>query len=147
MPAPTLRDHVRPTDSDYPSGIYRVVGTSDETVTLLRVGNADGRRVTTGEIVRVGRDELEGFEPAENPDGTRPLAAVVASKLEMAYWAVRVFGRQLAAQPLPSAVAVAVLATGYFGDRLVSLPDVVPGVLILVGSLGLAYVGSGRLQQ
>ncbi|WP_254523410.1 hypothetical protein [Natrinema caseinilyticum] len=71
----SIRDHVRPIEADRPDGIYRVVGTSREAVTLLRVGDADGRRVSTGEIVTVSADDLEGFDRAENPDGNRPLTS------------------------------------------------------------------------
>jgi hypothetical protein len=42
-------DHLRPTAPERAGvnpGVYRVVGT--DPVTLLRVGDADGRRVTTG---------------------------------------------------------------------------------------------------
>lgn len=144
MDPPSVYDHLQPTDIDYPDGTYRVVGTSEEAVTLLRVADADGRRVNTGEIVTVDSDELDGFEPAENPDGNRPLGAVVTSKLEMTYWSVRVFVQQLATHPLPTAVAVTLVVVGSFGERVLPLPEIVLSGLILVGSLGLAYVGSGR---
>lgn len=137
-------DHVRPIDADPPDGIYRVVGTDRETVTLLRVADADGRRVTTGEVVAVDRGDLDGFAPAENPDGNRPLGAAVASKLELTYWSVRVFVGQLAARPLSTAVATTLVLTGALGEGVVPLPDVILGGLIAAGSLGLAYVGSGR---
>ena len=144
MDSPSVYDHLQPTDLGYPDGTYRVVGTSEDAVTLLRVADADGRRVNTGEIVTVDSDDLDEFGPAENPDGNRPLGAVVASKLEMTYWSVRVFVQQLATNPLPTAVAVTLVMVGSFGERVLSLPDIVITGLILVGSLGLAYVGSGR---
>lgn len=140
-----VRDHVRPTNGDYPDGIYRVVGTDDEAVTLLRVGDADGRRVNTGEIVAVSDSELETFEPAENPDGNRPLGAAVASNAAMVYWRLRAFGQQLAARPLPAAVAGALVLAGVAGEGVVPVPEIVLTVSVLAGSLGLAFVGSGRL--
>ena len=73
MGDPSVFDHVRPWDAPYEDGIYRVVGTADGSVTLLRVGDADGRRLNTGTIVTVEAAQLEGFEPAENPDGNRGL--------------------------------------------------------------------------
>jgi hypothetical protein len=145
MRSPSAYDHVRPTDADYPEGTYRVVGTADGTVTLLRVADADERRVNSGEVVAVDHDELDGFDPGENPDGNRPIGAAVASKLEMGYWSIRAFLRQLVANPLPSAVALGVVLAGFLGEGVLPLPDVGLGALILAGSLGLAYVGSGRL--
>jgi hypothetical protein len=76
---PAVSDHYRASDgtAGVDNGVYRVVGTADETVTLLRVGDADGRRVHTGEIETVEPDALTAFEPAENPDGNRsPLRAI-----------------------------------------------------------------------
>ena len=145
MASLSMRDHVRPTTGDYPDGIYRVVGTSDESTTLLRVGDADGRRVTTGEIVRVADGDLEAFEPAANPDGNRPLGDVAASGLEMVYWRLRAFGQQLAARPLPAAVAGALFLNGFAGEGVVPLPEVALTVSVVAGSLGLALIGSGRL--
>lgn len=78
---PSPYDHYRPVDADYPEAVYRVVGTgTDEEagkVRLLEVADADGRRVTTGRVLAVPREELAGFEPAENPDsGFRPMQVV-----------------------------------------------------------------------
>ena len=145
MNAPSAYDHLRPTDDDPPDGTYRVVGTGDAGVTLLRVADADGRRVNSGELRAVGHDELDGFAPAENPDGNRPLGVAVASTLVMVYWSIRVFVQQLLVHPLAAAVALALLAAGNVGNSLLPMPDAASGVLLLVGRLGLAYVGSGRL--
>lgn len=145
MTSPSVYDHFRPTDIDYRDGIYRVVGTNEETVTLLRVGAGDGRRVNSGEIVTVNCEELSGFKSAENPDGNRPLWALAASKREMGYWSVRVFIQQLAAHPLPTAVSVILVLAGSFGEDLLPFPAVVLSGMILIGSLGVAYIGSGRL--
>ncbi|MFC6769633.1 hypothetical protein [Natrinema soli] len=145
MASLAVRDHVRPTDDDYPDGIYRVVGTNEGAVTLLRVGDADGRRVNTGEIVTVSDDDLEGFAPAENPDGNRPLGATVASNVKMGYWSLRAFGQQLVARPLPVAVAVVLVLVGFVGEGVAPVPEVVLTVAVIAGSLGLAFIGSGRL--
>lgn len=144
MSEPSVYDHYRPTDTPYADGIYRVVGT-DDGVTLLRVADAGGRRVNTGELLTADADAFEGFVPAANPDDDRSMGAVVASTVEAAYWSVRVFGRQVAANPVPSAVAAAFVLAGIVGDQFVRLPDAAFGASIVVGSLGLAYVGGGRL--
>ena len=145
MSSPSVYDHYSPADTGYPDSTYRVVGTGDEGVTLLRVGDADGQRVNTGEIVTVSYDEFERFNAAENPDGNRPVGTAVRSQLEMIYWSLRVFVQQLAAHPLISLLAIAVILVGNFGEGTVPLPDLAYGVLIIFGALGLAYIGNGRL--
>ncbi len=68
MSEPQPYDHVRVSaQGPVPAGIYRVVGTGEK-VTLLRVGDAEGRRETTGEVVQVSRSAYDGFETAPNPD-------------------------------------------------------------------------------
>lgn len=61
-------DHLEPDGADYPSGTYRVVGLPEGSVTLLRVTDGDGSRANTGEVIHVSREDLDEFEPAENPD-------------------------------------------------------------------------------
>lgn len=67
--APAPYDHFRTTPTaDEDPGIYRVVGTSESAVTLLRVADADGTRRATGVLCRVPLTTLDGdFEPAANP--------------------------------------------------------------------------------
>lgn len=145
MRSPAVYDHVRPTTSDYPDGIYRVVGTNGETVTMLRVGDDDGQRVSTGELITVTEDDLDAFDWAANPDGNRPLGTKLKLQVEMVYWSLRVFVQQLLAHPVPAAIGIATVLVGRFGGQFISLPAAVFGGLIFAGSLWLAYVGSGRL--
>jgi hypothetical protein len=145
MPDPAVYDHLRPTDGEVPDGIYRVVGTGEETVTLLRVGDADERRVNTGAVHRVARDDLDGFARAENPDGNRSGEAMLVGAVEVLYWSVHAFGRRLLRKPLPTTAALALVAAGALGDVFVSAPDPLFDVLLLVGALGLTLVGGGRL--
>jgi hypothetical protein len=144
---PSTFDHYRPAGAtvDCPAGVYRVVGVDDESVTLLRVGDAEGRRVNTGETVAVDRQALAGFVTAENPDGRPSPGAAIAALGGAAYWSTRAFVGELLAHPLASAAAVAVVVAGAVGDGIVAAPTPVFGAALLVGSLGLAYVGSGRL--
>jgi hypothetical protein len=141
----SVSDHLAPTTADRPAGVYRVVGTAEETVTLLRVGDAEGRRVHTGEVVTVPRSNLSGFESAANPDGNVPATAAIASPVRMAGWSVRAFLGQVQSHPVPAGVALALVAAGWYGGRVPVVPDGVAVVVTLLGSLGLAYVGSGRL--
>ena len=145
MVSPTIYDHYSASDTDYPDGIYRVVGTDEERVTLLQVGDTDGQRVNTGKIITVSHGDLGDFESAENPDGNPPVGAAVRSQLEMIYWSLRVFVQQLATNPLLSLLAILVILIGNFGEGIVPLPDAACGVLIIIGVLVLTYAGSGRL--
>lgn len=142
MSSPAVYDHaLPPDDAGCPTGVYRVVGVTDGSVTLLRVTDADGRRVATGETVTVERDTFAAFSSAPNPDETRSFEAIV----DAGYWSVRAFVRQLLAHPLRSGSALAAVLFGVGADRFVDLPAPTFAALVLAGSLVLAAVGSGRL--
>lgn len=143
--SPAIYDHLQPTSEEYRDGIYRVVGTDEDTVTLLRVGDADGRRRNTGELVTVDRDAIDSFESAENPDGNQPVGAVLRSVGASTYWSVRTFAMNLVANPLPSLVALLVLLAGALGPDYLDMSGPVETGLIVVGALALTYIGSGRL--
>jgi hypothetical protein len=84
-------DHYRPTQGDYSGGVYRVVGVTDA-VTLLRVTDADGRRVHPGTLRSVQAATLESdFEPAENPDAGLSPGGAVRNAVQGLYWSVRRF--------------------------------------------------------
>jgi hypothetical protein len=143
--SPNQYGHFKPVEVDVSNGIYRVVGSDEETVTLLPVADANERRIHTGEVVTVSLGEFAGFTPIENPDGNRSLGATLRSHLEMGYWSFRVFLQQLASKPMSATVAILLVIVGTFGNQILPLPDAVSGGLILFGSLGLALIGSGRL--
>ncbi len=70
-------DHVRASpDGAIPAGVYRVVGTGGERVTLLRVADSRDRRVHSGAIERVDSETLAALDPAENPDAGLSLSAL-----------------------------------------------------------------------
>ncbi|SNZ11993.1 hypothetical protein SAMN06269185_1454 [Natronoarchaeum philippinense] len=86
-----IGDHYRPTEDDADAGIYRVVGVPDD-VTLLRVADADGRRVHTGAIRHVQRATLDAdFESASDPDAGLSPVAWLRNLLSGMYWSVRRF--------------------------------------------------------
>jgi hypothetical protein len=81
--------HYHPIDADRDPGVYRVVGATDG-VTLLRVGDADGRRVHTGEVRRVTASTLRTeFEPAADPDAGLSPAGTLRNAAQGLYWSVR----------------------------------------------------------
>jgi hypothetical protein len=83
--------HYRPTQGDHGGGVYRVVGVTD-TVTLLRVTDADGRRVHTGELRSVQTATVEAdFEPTEDPDAGILPAETARNAAQGLYWSVRRF--------------------------------------------------------
>lgn len=141
MRSPSTYDHLRPVDADCPDGTYRVVGTGDESVTLLLVADAEGRRRHTGELITVDADAMGTFEAAENPDGNRSAASAATDRLPTVYWEVRAFLHELVVAPLPTAVGGLAIVAGLQG--MVPLPSELQGGLILAGSLLIAVVGSG----
>lgn len=142
-------DHVRLSGDadavDATPAVYRVVGTDDESLTLLRVTDAEGRRANTGDLLHVEREHLSAFESAENPDDNRSFAAALAGQVDGLTWQLRVFGRSLAARPLPSAVALAVVTVGLVGDQFLAGPDWAFGLAVFAGSLAVAALGSNLL--
>lgn len=81
--------HFRPVAGQHAPGVYRVVGATG-TVALLRVGDAEGRRVHTGEIRHVSATTLRAeFEPAESPDAGLSLSGTVRGIAQWFYWNVR----------------------------------------------------------
>lgn len=76
---PTVSEQYRPTNGVAEEGIYRVVGTDGESVTLLRVGDEDGTRVHTGDVTSVSRTTFDDeFTPAAEPDSGGRLSLVLA---------------------------------------------------------------------
>jgi len=142
-----MLDHLRPSEADYHDGIYRVVGTGSEAVVLLRVGDAEERRVHSGELVTVDTTELDGFERAEDPSGNRSVGRALFSALETAAFSLRSVAGSLAANPLASAVAFAFLLAGNLGESVLPVPDIVLTAFVFVGAFGIAFVGSGRLDS
>ncbi len=138
-------DHVRPPEgealgSDLPRGVYRVVGTADDAVTLLRVADDEGRRVHAGELVTVAGGDVAALEPAPNPDDDRSLADVASAQLTGFWWTLRVLARTVVERPAPSAVALALVATGLFGDPYLPVPDIGDLLLFLAGFSLLVYL-------
>lgn len=138
-------DHLSPADGTHRDGVYRVVGREDGGAAVLRVADAEGRRVHTGEVVRLDAGELSGFEPAADPDRNRSLRSRAAGSPTTAYWSARAFIDQLRARPLASGIALAALLTGSLGGPSLPVGEPVLDALVLLGGVGLAAVGSGRL--
>lgn len=145
MDAVSPHDHLSPADGTRPGGVYRVVGRTDGGAVVLRVADTDGRRVHTGEVRRLDADELSGFEPADDPDRNRSLRSRAAASPTTAYWSVRAFLDQLRAHPLASWLALVALVIGSLGSPYLPIGEAGLDALVLLGGLGLAAVGSGRL--
>ncbi|QLH80341.1 hypothetical protein [Halosimplex pelagicum] len=146
-PRIAVYDHLRPTSeatdpSPVEPGVYRVVGVGEGTVTLLRVGDADGYRVNTGEVATVDRDALAGFDPADNPDGNRPTGEKARRFAESVGWNLRAFVAGLRAHPALAAVALALVVVGHQGHRALSVPESWLTAVYFLGVLGVVYLGA-----
>lgn len=75
--------------TDLAPGVYRVVGVGEREATLLRVTDADGRRVRSGHVEHVAAATVAALDPAEDPDaGAGPVRAL-ASLAQGLFWSVR----------------------------------------------------------
>jgi len=142
-----VSDHLRPSGGGEAGppvepGVYRVVGVGDSSVTLLRVGDADGYRVNTGEVTAVERDSLAAFDPADSPDGNRPLGEKLRRAAGTLGWNVRAFVAGLVARPLLAALAVALVVVGHQGHRVLSVPESWLTAVYFLGVLGVVYLGA-----
>jgi hypothetical protein len=142
---PEVYDHLRSTDPDDDAGIYRVVGTHADSVTLLRVADGDGRRAHTGEVITVPTDALDAFEPAENPDGNRSLGGQLRSLGGSLYWSFRSAMAALADRPLLTALGLGLYVAGRFAGGRLPLPDLALSMVALAGIVVVAAVASGRV--
>ena len=136
-----IYDHVEFRNSDYPDGVYRVVGTTDDTVTLLHVAAADGRRIHTGRTVSVSHDTYAALPSASNPDESGSPLAVVRSLPTVAYWGIRAYGQQWASRPVPAAVAGSVAVVGVISPPGLPVSPLGWDILLGVGIAGLVAIG------
>jgi len=141
---PRVSDHLRPASDDagLDPGVYRVVGTGEDDLTLLRVGDADGRRVNTGELATVDRVDLGEFEPADNPDGNRPAGETATGFLGDLVWQLRAFVGGLRANPLAATVAIGLIVVGHQGHRVLSVPESWLTAVYFLGVFGVVYLGA-----
>ena len=142
---PAISDHLRSTDPDDDDGIYRVVGTRPDSVTLLRVTDGNGRRAHTGEILTVPTDAVAAFEPAENPDGNRSISRRVVRAVRNVYWSLRSAVESLVDQPLRTAAGFSLFLGGRFGGEGTGLPESILSLIALGGLLLLVGVATDRL--
>ncbi len=81
--------HYRHIDGDHDPSVYRVVGATDG-VTLLQVGDADGRWVHTGEVRRVTVSTFRAeFESAVDLDAGLSPASALRNATHGLYWDIR----------------------------------------------------------
>lgn len=88
---PAQSHHGEVTDAT-PGAVYRVVGTVDGKLSLLKVTDADGRRRYTGEVRQIDRETVDtAFVQAANPDGGLALRHPIRSIASGLYWSIRRF--------------------------------------------------------
>lgn len=95
----------------------------------------------TGEIATGARADLDAFESAEKPETNSSLATLSITRLTGRRWSLWLLGRSIRSRPIPSAVAIAFLLVGTFGEGHVPLSETALTGLVLVGLLLLVYLG------
>ena len=140
---PAVSDHVELQDSDHPDGVYRVVGTTDETVTLLQVADADGQRVHSGYTIAVPTATYESLPAAANPDEQGLIAASLRSVPTGTYWTRRAAGRRYAEQPLLTAILVAIPVIVAVGEGVLPVQSGILDGIFAGGISWLVSLGSG----
>lgn len=83
-----IGEHVEYSGSEHAPGVCRVVGVDEETVTLLRVTDADGNRRATGEVVTTERP-LTDVESTPDPDAGIDPVRWLRNQLDGLVWTVR----------------------------------------------------------
>ncbi len=145
MNDPALGDHVATEHPDHRSGVYRVVGVGDRQVTLLLVGDEEGKRIHTGDVVSVALSEFDGFESVEPPTRRQSLRESIRAGRAIGYWSLRANTRQLRARPAQTALVALLLGGGLLSDVLNLAPEPVSTALVVAGSLLFVLVVTGRL--
>jgi len=108
MSRPELYDHYRPTETaDIDAApVFRVVGTDDDQVTLLRITDEQGNREATGDLRHVSYERLDSaFEPTGNPDPRFEMPDYLAGLMLLA-------GVALAVHPAGSRLSGMILTLG-----------------------------------
>ncbi|MEF8842125.1 MAG: hypothetical protein V5A62_10945 [Haloarculaceae archaeon] len=139
---PDPGDHYRANgEGPVPSGYYRVVGRDADDVTLLYVGDSEGRRRHTGRVESIDRSALAGLEPAEAPRSGALAGAMGAA--EGLWLSVRAVPGNLRDRPRQTLLALALLAATTFGPAFVTAPPPVFEVANLLGALLLGAAAAG----
>lgn len=137
---PRVGDHVRSTTDTPGPGVYRVVGVSGESVTLLHVADSDGRRQHTGETSSVTVEALDSMERTTNPDENRPVSAAIAAQLDGFWWSLRLIEKRARQRPLLSVPAIVLIVVGLVGERYLPIPELITTLSFLVGALTLVFL-------
>ncbi|MFD1513887.1 hypothetical protein [Halomarina rubra] len=138
-------DHVRvPADAEtLPAGVYRVVGSDADRVTLLAVGDETGARVHTGRVERVPLPTFDQFESAESPDPSGGLTRLRDVLGGLALTA-RLAPRRMAGRPLQTLVGVVLVVVESLGPATVGVSE---SVLTVAGVFGILALTGAALDM
>jgi hypothetical protein len=137
-------DHLRVATSQAPAagtlqaGVFRVVGGDATAVTLLRVAGPEGKRLHTGAVTRLSRDSLSGLTVVGDPDASPPLGRRISGLAEGLRWQVSVVASAVKTNPATGIAGLALLALGFVGEDLLSLPRG-SEILFLLGGLATLF--------
>lgn len=128
-------------DAPVPAGYYQVVGRDETAVTLLRIGDEEGRRRNTGRIESVDRSALDTLEAAEAPrvDSLGRTTDV----LEALWLSLRMVPENLRDRPAPALLGVALLVVAAVGPAFLDVPTVALGATNLIGAVLLGFAAAG----
>jgi len=139
---PSSGDHYRANgEGSLPPGYYRVVGRNGECVTLLHVGDKEGRRRHTGRVESVDRSDLAALDAAEAPASSA--GAGVASVVEALWLSLRMVPGNLRDRPAQVLLAVVLLGGAALGPAFVAAPPLVFEAADLLGALLLGAAAAG----
>ena len=139
---PDPGDHYRADgDAPVPEGDYRVVGRDADGVTLLHVGDGEGRRRHTGRVESVDRSDLPALETADAPGGGA--RARVGDAVQGLWLSARTVPGNLRERPVRSILAVALLAAAAADPAFLTVPPVAVRVANLLGAVLLWTAATG----
>ncbi|MFC5971802.1 hypothetical protein ACFPYI_10705 [Halomarina salina] len=125
-------------------GVYRVVGTDADRVTLLEVADGSGDRVHTGRVERVPRAALDGFERVDSPDSSG-LFATARNRLRGFALTLRFAPRRLAGRPVQTLLGVALVAADSLGSSVA--PGAPESLLTVAGVCGVLLLTAAAIDR
>lgn len=130
-----INDIYRIESSNYESGIYRVVGTSNNIV-LVKIGDLNKNRIHTGHIIKTTEDKLQDFDNSDIPK--KNIKQKIISKINMIPYILSANYDRMKDNNYLNIVSLIFLVCGLLFDFLVIEYPIISSTLILIGSLGFA---------
>lgn len=137
---PSVGDHLVSGDDDAGNAVFRVVGRSADSVTLLRITDETGRRRHTGDTVTVSGEQFDGFDTTTDPDDDVSISRRLHTLGVGLWWSGRLIVETMWRRPLVSGLLVVLIVVGLAWTPSLPGPDYVSAVAIVLGLLGLGFL-------